>query len=41
MEPESKLVLPWILCYSYRAFSDIQYINQENALSKVQWNTNH
>jgi hypothetical protein len=24
------------LCYSYHAFSYIQYINQQNALSKIQ-----
>jgi hypothetical protein len=32
---------PSILCYFYRAFSYIQYINQENPLSKMQYNTNH
>jgi len=31
----------YILGYSYRAFSYIWYITQQNELSKIQWNTNH
>jgi len=31
-----KLILKWILCYSYRAFPYIPYFNEQNAQIKIQ-----
>ena len=32
-----KLILKWILCYSYRAFPYIPYFNEQNPLIKIQY----